>query len=122
MKAVLSRMVLCGRVALCGLISGYTGDTNPGDDFSVIIVKRLTVRGFLVFDYKKTKQAVHAPSHTSRTRLRSICSVYANAPTDGRHRRHDTASGETEQDRRGSSFIFWLCFWRKLCIRQKYSD
>jgi NADPH-dependent curcumin reductase CurA len=62
MKAVLSRMVLYGRVALCGLISGYTGESKPGDDFSVIVVKRLIVRGFLVFDYKKTKQAVHALS------------------------------------------------------------
>jgi len=62
MKTVLSRMVLGGRVALCGLISGYTGDTKPSDDFSVIVVKRLMVRGFLVFDYKKTKDAVHALS------------------------------------------------------------
>jgi len=62
MKTVLSRMVLGGRVALCGLISGYTGETKPGDDFSVIVVKRLLVRGFLVFDYKKTQQAVQALS------------------------------------------------------------
>jgi NADPH-dependent curcumin reductase CurA len=62
MKAVLSRMVLHGRVAMCGLISGYAGDTKPGDDFSVIIVKRLAVRGFLVFDYKKTRQAVQVLS------------------------------------------------------------
>jgi len=62
MKAVLSRMVLSGRVALCGLISGYAGDAKASDDFSVIIVKRLVVRGFLVFDYKKTKQAVHVLS------------------------------------------------------------
>jgi hypothetical protein len=62
MKAVLSRMVLHGRVALCGLISGYNGDSKPGDDFSVIVVKRLDVRGFLVFDYRKTKQAVEALS------------------------------------------------------------
>ena len=62
MKTVLSRMVLGGRVALCGLISGYNGDTKPSDDFSVIVIKRLAVRGFLVFDYKKTPQAVHALS------------------------------------------------------------
>jgi NADPH-dependent curcumin reductase CurA len=62
MKAVLSRMVLHGRVALCGLISGYNGETKPGDDFSVIVIKRLAVRGFLVFDYRKTKQAVEALS------------------------------------------------------------
>ena len=62
MKAVLARMVLGGRVALCGLISGYTGDSKASDDFSVIIVNRLVVRGFLVFDYKKTTQALRALS------------------------------------------------------------
>jgi NADPH-dependent curcumin reductase CurA len=60
MKAVLSRMVFGGRVALCGLISGYTGAAKPSDDYSVIIVKRLMVRGFLVFDYKQARQAVQA--------------------------------------------------------------
>jgi NADPH-dependent curcumin reductase CurA len=62
MKSVLPRMVLGGRVALCGLISSYTGETKPSDDFSVIVVNRLIVRGFLVFDYKKTKEAVQALS------------------------------------------------------------
>jgi hypothetical protein len=62
MKAVLSRMVIGGRVALCGLISGYNGDTKPGDDFSVIVIRRLMVRGFLVLDYTKTRQAVQALS------------------------------------------------------------
>lgn len=59
MRAVLSRMVNGGRVALCGLIAGYTGGGKPSDDFSVIIVKRLTVRGFLAFDYKDQQRAVH---------------------------------------------------------------
>jgi NADPH-dependent curcumin reductase CurA len=60
MRAVLSRMVIGGRVALCGLISGYTGEKKPSDDFSIMIVKRLTVKGFLAFDYRKTKEAVQA--------------------------------------------------------------
>jgi NADPH-dependent curcumin reductase CurA len=60
MKAVLARMVPGGRVAMCGLISGYAGDSKPSDDFSVIIVKRLVVRGFLVFDYKNTAHALQA--------------------------------------------------------------
>jgi NADPH-dependent curcumin reductase CurA len=38
------------------------GETKPSDDFSAVVVKRLIVRGFLVFDYKKTKDAVHALS------------------------------------------------------------
>jgi NADPH-dependent curcumin reductase CurA len=62
MKNVLPRMVLGGRVALCGLISSYTGQSKPSDDFSVIVINRLVVRGFLVLDYKKAKEAVRALS------------------------------------------------------------
>ena len=36
MRAVLSRMVIGGRVALCGLISGYNSDERPSDDFGVV--------------------------------------------------------------------------------------
>jgi NADPH-dependent curcumin reductase CurA len=60
MASVLSRMVIGGRVALCGLISGYNSDGRPGDNFGVIVMKRLIVRGFLILDYTKTKEAVHA--------------------------------------------------------------
>ena len=56
MRAVMSRMVNGGRVALCGLIANYAGG-KPADDYSVIIVKRLSVRGFLVFDYRDSQQA-----------------------------------------------------------------
>jgi len=58
MRAVLSRMVNGGRVALCGLIANYASGGKPADDYSVIIVKRLTVRGFLAFDYKDQQRAV----------------------------------------------------------------
>ncbi|WP_109124274.1 NADP-dependent oxidoreductase [Dyella sp. C11] len=58
MRAVLSRMVNGGRVALCGLIANYAGSGRATDDYSVIIVKRLTVRGFLAFDYKDQQRAV----------------------------------------------------------------
>jgi NADPH-dependent curcumin reductase CurA len=58
MRAVLARMVNGGRVALCGLIANYTSGARPSDDYSIIIVKRLTVRGFLAFDYHKSQQAV----------------------------------------------------------------
>lgn len=60
MRAVLSRMVIGGRVALCGLISGYNSGEKPSDDFSPFIMKRLSMRGFLVLDYPKTKEAVGA--------------------------------------------------------------
>lgn len=58
MRAVLSRMVNGGRVALCGLIANYASGGKPADDYSVIIVKRLTVRGFLAFDYRDQQRAV----------------------------------------------------------------
>ncbi|MBE1160175.1 NADP-dependent oxidoreductase [Dyella acidiphila] len=58
MRGVLSRMVNGGRVALCGLIANYASGGKPSDDYSVIIVKRLTVRGFLAFDYADTQKAV----------------------------------------------------------------
>ncbi len=58
MRAVLSRMVNGGRVALCGLIANYATGGKPSDDYSVIIVKRLTVRGFLAFDYHDQQRAV----------------------------------------------------------------
>lgn len=58
MRAVLSRMVNGGRVALCGLIANYAGGPRAQDDYSVIIVKRLTVRGFLAFDYQDQAKAV----------------------------------------------------------------
>ncbi|RDJ00307.1 NADP-dependent oxidoreductase [Dyella solisilvae] len=58
MRAVLSRMVNGGRVALCGLIANYAGGAKPSDDYSVIIVKRLTVRGFLAFDCRDQQRAV----------------------------------------------------------------
>jgi NADPH-dependent curcumin reductase CurA len=50
-------MVNGGRVALCGLIANYTSGARPSDDYSVIIVKRLAVRGFLAFDYADTQQS-----------------------------------------------------------------
>ncbi len=60
MRTVLSRMVIGGRVALCGLISGYNADERPSDDFGPFIMKRLSMRGFLVLDYTKTREAVGA--------------------------------------------------------------
>jgi NADPH-dependent curcumin reductase CurA len=51
MNAVIGRMNIHGRVALCGLISSYTKDGPAVGNFSQIIVKRLRVQGFLVTDY-----------------------------------------------------------------------
>jgi NADPH-dependent curcumin reductase CurA len=51
MHAVLARMNLHGRVALCGLISGYAKQDANLSSFSQIIIKRLRVEGFLILDY-----------------------------------------------------------------------
>lgn len=52
MNAVWARMNLFGRMAVCGLISGYNATRPPpSPNFARIITHRLTVRGFLVLDY-----------------------------------------------------------------------
>ncbi len=51
MDAVLHRMNLFGRVVLCGMISGYNkGDKSLGD-YTILLMKRLRVQGFIILDY-----------------------------------------------------------------------
>lgn len=53
LDAVLPQMNTFGRVALCGLISGYNAtDAPPGPkSFRAILTQRLTVRGLIVTDW-----------------------------------------------------------------------
>jgi NADPH-dependent curcumin reductase CurA len=53
MVAVMKRMKLFGRVPLCGLISQYnaTGDADPPGFWTMMLMRRLTVRGFIVTDF-----------------------------------------------------------------------
>jgi len=51
MHAVLERMNLHGRVVLCGLISGYTKEDPALESFTLILIKRLRVQGFIIIDY-----------------------------------------------------------------------
>jgi len=51
MQAVLDRMNLHGRVVLCGLISGYTKQDPGLASFGQVLIKRLRVEGFIIFDY-----------------------------------------------------------------------
>lgn len=62
MEAVYSRLRLNGRMALCGLISNYNSEGPiPGPaDFSRILMKRLTVRGFIVIDYLKRSREAYS--------------------------------------------------------------
>ncbi|AGG90306.1 putative NADP-dependent oxidoreductase [Rhodanobacter denitrificans] len=96
MRAVLSRMVIGGRVALCGLISGYNSAERPGDDYGILVMKRLSMRGFLVLDYTRTREAVQALAGWIRDgRLKAeetVAEGLENAPEvlnrlfDGSHR------------------------------------
>lgn len=51
MDAVLARMNPFGRVALCGLISGYDGQPMPIYNTRVMLSMRLTLRGFIVSEH-----------------------------------------------------------------------
>ena len=51
MDAVLARMNPFGRIALCGLISGYDGEPMPIFNTRVMLSMRLTVQGFIVSEH-----------------------------------------------------------------------
>lgn len=53
MVAVLERMKLFGRMPLCGLISSYNedGKSDPPGYWTMMLMRRLTVRGFIVTDF-----------------------------------------------------------------------
>ena len=53
MVAVLERMKLFGRMPLCGLISSYNaeGESDPPGYWTMMLMRRLTVRGFIVTDF-----------------------------------------------------------------------
>jgi hypothetical protein len=53
MSAVVSRMKLFGRMPLCGMISGYnaTGPAEEAGRWTLILMRRLKVQGFIVTDY-----------------------------------------------------------------------
>ncbi|MEO8604966.1 MAG: NADP-dependent oxidoreductase, partial [bacterium] len=51
MDTVMEQMNLNGRVALCGLISGYNSAEPMRGRFDVVLMKRLRVQGFIVLDF-----------------------------------------------------------------------
>ncbi len=53
MDAVFGRINLRGRIALCGLISGYNDTTQPAGPraFSNLLVQRALLQGFIVLDH-----------------------------------------------------------------------
>jgi hypothetical protein len=61
LEAALSVLRLHGRVAVCGAIANYN-ETEPAGprNFGLVITKRLTLRGFLVFDHNDRLPAMLA--------------------------------------------------------------
>jgi NADPH-dependent curcumin reductase CurA len=51
MDAVLARMNPFGRIALCGLISGYDGEPMPIHNMRVLLSMRLILQGFIVSEH-----------------------------------------------------------------------
>jgi NADPH-dependent curcumin reductase CurA len=51
MDAVMHRMNLHSRLVLCGMISGYNDGGKALGDFTLLLMKRITVRGFIILDY-----------------------------------------------------------------------
>lgn len=49
--ACLGRMNPFGRIALCGLISGYDGQPMPLNNVRMLLTMRLTMRGFIVSEH-----------------------------------------------------------------------
>ncbi|KXU86662.1 2-alkenal reductase [Caballeronia megalochromosomata] len=51
LNAVLARMNAFGRVAVCGMISGYDGKPSPMDAPRLILTQRLKLQGFIVYEH-----------------------------------------------------------------------
>ncbi len=51
LDATLARMNPFGRIALCGMISGYDGAPIPLQQPALILLSRLTVEGFIVSEH-----------------------------------------------------------------------
>jgi NADPH-dependent curcumin reductase CurA len=53
LDAVLARMNAFGRIAVCGLISGYNGVPMPILNFRSVLVNRLRLQGFIISEQKQ---------------------------------------------------------------------
>lgn len=51
LDAVMARMNAFGRIAVCGMISGYDGEARPMKHPQLILVSRLKIEGFIVSEH-----------------------------------------------------------------------
>jgi len=54
LDAVMLRMNAFGRIAFCGMISGYNGEPIPMANPQLILVSRLKLQGFIVSEHMQT--------------------------------------------------------------------
>ena len=85
MDAVLSRMNAFGRVAVCGMISGYNGEPIPMTNPRLILTERLRIEGFIVSEHMEVwPQALHELGEgvaTGRLKYReTVADGIAHAP------------------------------------------
>ena len=69
LDVVLAQMNLFGRIPVCGMISAYNATEMPAGpkNFISILANRLTVRGFIVFDFiKRYPEAIQALGEWNR--------------------------------------------------------
>ena len=60
LEAAISALRPFGRVAVCGMISGYNEATPGPRNMAMVISKRLTLKGFIVSDYEPQRAAFEA--------------------------------------------------------------
>ncbi|MFZ9407204.1 MAG: NADP-dependent oxidoreductase [Burkholderiaceae bacterium] len=51
LDAVLPQMNAFGRIAVCGLIAGYNGESIPVQQFRHVLISRLKIQGFIVSEF-----------------------------------------------------------------------
>ena len=60
LEASISAMRPFGRIAICGSISGYNDPTPGPRNMAMIISKRLTLKGFIIFDFESQRAEFEA--------------------------------------------------------------
>ena len=85
LDAVMLRMNAFGRIAMCGMISGYNGEPIPMANPSLILVSRLKLQGFIVSEHMalwpQALQELGQGVASGRIRYReSIADGIASAP------------------------------------------
>lgn len=85
LDAVMLRMNAFGRIALCGMIAGYSGQPIPMANPSLILVSRLKLEGFIVSEHPEAwpeaMQELGGMVATGRMKFReSVAQGLASAP------------------------------------------